>query len=109
MRYKDCMIAWNPNTDQIRVDWFRAPHYGRWADAPIDYFITVGGCETAVKRMDRKTTQHRVLSEFVSAVARDGVDVKAAYMEFIKIDEFKWAIPIDCDGAEEEPDDSTTS
>lgn len=108
MRYRDCMVAWNPSTDQIRVDWFKPPVYGRWANHPIDYLMTVGGCESEVKRLDRLTTKCRVLSEFVSAVVRDDVDLDAAYRQFLKIDEFRWAIPIDCDGAEEEPDESTT-
>jgi hypothetical protein len=99
MRYAECMVAYNPGTDQIRADWFRAPIFGQWADQPIDYMMTIGGCESDVRWLSGLQAQHRVMSDFIAVVVRDGVNLEAAYREFIKIDEFALAIPEDCDGA----------
>lgn len=97
MKLKDALIAWNPETDQIKVDSLRLNWSTRWDAA---YEMTTGGCNAEVQDMSDLSARHCVLSEFVTIVVRDRVDIDAAHREFLKIDEYRRAIPSDVPGVD---------
>ena len=97
MKLKDALIAWDCNSDRVKVDSLQlnwATHWDR------DFEMTGGGCYSDVQGLTGMEARHRVMSDFIGLVVRDGVDIHAAHSQFLKIDEYRRAIPIDIDGAE---------
>ena len=107
MKIKDALIAWNPaNADwpkreagpgAIRVNSLRLNWETHW-DAP--YLMTSGGCYSNVAGMSDIEARHFVMSTFIGIIVGDGVDIQAAHREFLKIEEYRRAIPLDLPGAE---------
>lgn len=101
MKIKDALISWNPAeggaAGSIKVGRLRENWNTRWAE---NYLMNVGGCFPEVSRMSDIEARHYVLSEFVSAVVGGRVNPQDAHREFMKIDEYRRAIPSDFEGAE---------
>lgn len=99
MKLKEALIAYNPGTDQIRVGPLLSRGQSDWTAHPIHYRMTIGAAFTEVREMDGMQARHRLMSDFIGVVVRDRVDMDAAHREFLKIEEYREAIPADMDGA----------
>jgi hypothetical protein len=111
MRFKDCMICWQPReiADQrasreappgsVRV----GPHPDRsgWSEA---YQMSAGGAYLCSKKWTACRAALQVMLDFNTLVVRDGIDPEAAHKEFLKIDEYRFHISADTPGAEAWPD-----
>jgi hypothetical protein len=84
MKYRNCMIAYNPFSSDIVV----GPHPDRtgWSD---DYERAVGGCWLRTKTQSWERNVIQMLLDFHHAVVRDGVPVEAAHRAFSAIDEYR--------------------
>lgn len=92
MKLADALIAWNPASDQVRVDALALNWRVRWDEG---FLMSTGGCCAEVRSLSPDEARARVLSEFVGLVVRDRVDIAAAHREFLKIEEYRDAIPED--------------
>lgn len=92
MKFRHALIAYNRNSDEIIVrNRLSESRYG-WADG---YRMTTGAAYTKVREMNGILARHRVMSEFIGIIVRDGVDLKAAYRAFWDIEDFRNALPVD--------------
>jgi hypothetical protein len=94
MRYQDALIAWNPDSDQIRIDGLIYPDangvYYDWTDHPIAYMNTGGAAYTAVRALsDGPKLDRRLMREFREIVKQFKVKREAAHREFLKIDQYR--------------------
>ncbi len=95
MKYTECMIAWNRETDQIAV--------GPWPDRTgwsRGYRMTVGASFLSVGAMTPTERDAQLLCDFHTVVVRDRVPVEAAHVAFLAIDEYRRLIAPDCPGAD---------
>lgn len=84
MKFTEAMIAWNHDSDQIKVGpW---PERNDWSDA---YEATTGACETRLHLMTPDQQRALLFIHFNTIVVGDGVDVQAAHRAFLKIDEYR--------------------
>lgn len=97
MKLAECLIAWNANSDQIEVGYLLKGG----PDWTKPYRKTGGGAYTEVRELKGTEAGHCVMSEFLGIVLRDKVDLHAAHREFLKIDEYRKALPPDVEGADE--------
>jgi hypothetical protein len=95
MNLKDALIAWNPESDQIRVGSLVS---GKDQDWTLPYGMTGGAAYIEVRSMTGQTAKMRVMSDFIGIVVRDGVCAQAAHREFSKIEEYCEAVPQDMFG-----------
>jgi hypothetical protein len=99
VKLKDALIAWDCDSDRVKVGPVDGYPFG-WSEG---YEMTGGGCYSNVQNLKGLEARHRVMSDFIGLVVRDGVDAQAAHREFLKIDEYRRAIPVDMRGAETTP------
>lgn len=92
MKLSEALIAWNPNSDEVKVGPLIRRDEPDWA---YPYDITAGAAYVAVREMTGVDAKRHVMSTFIGAVVRDGVDVQAAHREFMRIEEYRKAIPED--------------
>lgn len=85
-------IAYNPNTDQIKVGKLLRDTGDDWT---LPYEYTMGGAYVDHRHLQGKAAALQCLCEFVAVVARDGVSIKKALSEFMLIDEFRASMPDD--------------
>jgi hypothetical protein len=84
MKYTECMIAYDPDTDNIKVGpW---PDETGWSDK---YLFTVGACYLKMHKAARMRRDIQMMLEFHHAVVRDRVPVDAAHAAFCQIDEYR--------------------
>jgi hypothetical protein len=88
MKYEECMIAYDPNSNRIRVGpW---PDRRGWSD---DYIFTVGACFMLNRQCqltrDQLLRRVQLLLEFHHAVVRDAVPFDEAHKAFLQIDEYR--------------------
>ena len=110
MRYRDCIIAWQP------VDGFRSlrseapegsievgPHPDRvgWSDR---YSMTSGGCWLQSKKWTSMRAALQVMLDFNGIVVKGKLDPQVVHREFLKIDEYRFHIARDTPGAADWPD-----
>lgn len=93
MKLKNALTAWNPQSAEVKV----GPLLDRenWFDWTKPYLMTGGAAEVYVRELEGIEAGHFIMSEFIGLVVRDGVDLQAAYREFMKIEEFRKAVPPD--------------
>lgn len=112
MRYRDCMIAWEPTTGplvgrrgmgtkpgEVQV----GPHPDRngWSDR---YAMTIGGCTLAFKKATAMRAAFQCMLDFNTLVVCHGIDPQKAHQEFLKIDEYRFHISANAPGAATQPD-----
>lgn len=92
IKANNALIAWTPRTDQIRVGNLLLQNQADWT---IPYESTGGAAYIEVRNMSGLELRHRIMSEFIGIVVRDGVDLMAAHKAFMRIYEYRQAIPPD--------------
>ena len=97
MRYRDCMIAWNPNGG-VAV----GPCDSSGWDRP--YRMTGGGSYTITKKWSAIRCAAQVMCDYNTLTVGHGIDPAEAHREFLKIDEYRFPIPCGLPGAEDTPD-----
>jgi hypothetical protein len=100
IKLRDALIAWTPtrwsNFDSAGKIWVGPlPKGERGPDGSVGMGFTGGGAFADVGGLSSLECKVRVLSEFVSVVARDGIDPRTAHREFLKIEEYAAAVPPD--------------
>ncbi len=110
MRFRDCMIAWQPKGGQssnrtapdlsveVGLCW---PADTSWAKP---YQSTCGACMSGPKHWTAARCAFQAMLDFNTLVVRDGLDPEAVHSEFLKIDEYRFHISRDAKGAEDWPD-----
>ena len=103
LKAKSTIIAWTPNTgNQIEVGGFISSDEGDWTFG----HSRTGGAADVDRRgglpdyIDADDAYHAMAlyRDFVTLVIRDGMNPKAVYDQFIKIDEFEKFLPEDLPG-----------
>lgn len=94
----ECMIAWNPNTDQIAVGLW--PDRTRWSRHPVNLQRTTGACFGHYHKMTEFQRLMMLFVDFHTCVVRDKVPVEAAHKAFLAIREYRARISPDTLGAE---------
>lgn len=74
-----------------------------WPDWTKQYESWVPQSEDAQESV--MSARHFIMSTLIGLVASRGVDFHAAHRAFLTIDEYRQAIPLDVDGAEEGPNE----
>ena len=97
MKYRESLIAWNRNGD-VKVGPYK--NNREWSQP---YRATAGAAFAFVQKMTGADAERMLFIDFHTLVVRDGVDPKQAHAEFLKIDEYRWSISPDIDGAEDRP------
>nr|WP_321985212.1 hypothetical protein [uncultured Lichenicoccus sp.] len=98
MKQLECMYAYDCDSDRIEFGpWPDKP--GGWSDR---YEMTMGACETDIRKMSELGRHKRLFIDFNTIVVRDGVPVEAAHRAFLRIDEYRRLISPDAPGAEVE-------
>jgi len=92
LSYRKAFVAYNPNSNEIKVGPLLRENDVDWSEP---YMFTVGGCYDSTRTAKGAEVIVHVLRDFMVLVARDGVDVTAAYREFSKISEFRLTFPED--------------
>ena len=104
------MVAWNPKHSTSALDALDptrkagAVKVGRWPDEKgwSDKFDSTAGCDwTATSKMDLLGKVMMMFIDFHTLVVRDGIDPQVLHKEFLKIDEYRYRIPFDMEGAED--------
>ena len=95
MKLKDALIAYDRNSNQIRVGHLIEGGQTDWTVHPVRYQMTMGAAFFDVRKLTGLAAGHRVMSDFIGVVVRDGVDIAAAHNAFLAIDEYRNAIPED--------------
>ena len=110
MRYRDCMIAWTPESwgdlknetaGQVRVG--PHPDTSGWSDK---YALTTGACYLGRKSMPRWQQIALMFTDFHQIVVRDGIDPQAVHQAFLAIDEYRHTISPDIAGAVDPEDEA---
>ena len=95
MKLKDAIIAWNCESNQIKVGSLLFKGERDWT---TPYKMTGGAACMEVRSMSDEDAKLRVMSDFIGIVVRDGVCAQSAHFEFSKIDEYREAVPTDMFG-----------
>ena len=101
MDYREALVAWNANGDQVRVGRLLGEGDADWTRHPVRYQFTGGAAYTEVRECKDNTRLALLLFlEFHEMVVRDHVSIDAAHREFLKIDQYRRHIATDIKGAE---------
>ena len=84
MKLKECMIAWNPNSDQVMIG--PHPDVTGWSNR---YQSTAGACYSHVHSLNEEQRQLYVYVKAVHLIVRDGVDPNAVHKAFSQIEEYE--------------------
>lgn len=96
MKYAEVMIAWNPDTDQIRVG--PGTDVSGWSDG---YQCTVGACFSDTHKMTHEQLSWQVFMEFNAIVVAGEIEPKVAHRAFLVIDEYRQHCAPDLPGVPE--------
>lgn len=94
LRVSNALIAYNADSDEIRVG--PILHAGE-ADWTVGYEMTTGASHLFVRDLKGIPAAAWICAEFITLTVADGVSARAAFKEFIKIEEFRRAMPEDVD------------
>jgi len=117
LRYRDCMIVWtpinsfvwnhdekktvpNPRRGEIRVGLH--PHE---TDSLAGYDKSTGACHWDRKSMTPLMQVAFMLVDFYEIITHDGLNPRKVHKAFLAIDEFRWVISPDMEGAEPAPEE----
>lgn len=105
MKYRDCMIAWNPVGGPLRktgeegtVKVGPHPDLTGWSDR---FDMTSGAAFLERKKLPIWNQVALMLTDFHQMVVRDGVDPQVAHAAFLLIDEYRAVISPDIQGADD--------
>jgi len=97
MRFKECIIAWDDDTGEIKVGpWPPETNLTRHLPCSIGapFYDKMGARQQALK----------VFVEFACLAVKSGLTVDALHKAFLSIDEYRWLIAEDMKGSKEGPD-----
>lgn len=97
MKLSESLIAWNAGGSEIEVGGFVREGDVDWTRP---YRKSGGAAYVDVRKLKGVEARHYVMSEFLGIVIRDRVDLDAAHRAFLKIDEYRQALPQDVEGAD---------
>ena len=101
MKYKDCLVAWNPGTDQVRVGPLRSSGVPDWTRHPVRYRMKGGGAFGHVRECeDEFQLIMLMMLEFHTLAVRDKIPLDALHQAFLLIDEYRARISPDIPGAD---------
>ena len=95
MDARKTLIAWTPGTEYIRVGPLIGPDEDDWSEA---YSRTGGAAYAWTRTAPDDDLKSALNADFIAVVFRDGVCPFAAYREFMKIRQFRDAVPVDMPG-----------
>tara|TARA_Y100001938_G_scaffold137831_1_gene202577 strand:+ start:543 stop:920 length:378 start_codon:yes stop_codon:yes gene_type:complete len=98
MRFKECIIAWDNDTGEIKVGPYPERGHTRHLKA------SVGAVFSDVHEMNGRQQALKTFVEFATLDVNSGLTVNALHKEFLKIDEYRWLIAPDIQGSEAGPD-----
>ena len=102
------MVAWNSKHTTPELEELRGPNppgavkVGKWPDKTgwsDDYDSTAGCCWVETASYDLQGKVMMMFIDFHTLVVRDRIDPKKLHKEFLKIDEYRYRIPFDMEGA----------
>lgn len=83
MKAKECIFAWNPNSNQVEVGpW---PDNQRWSSK---YQMTGGASNALVRNLPHKELVGYLFIEAMKIIIRDKVDPFSVHNAFCNIDEY---------------------
>jgi hypothetical protein len=87
LSYRETLVAWTPDTDQVRVGPLIYDQFGPdWTDP---YQCTGGAAYVAVRDMTADKLIARMLTDWHDIVIRDRCDVVAAHKAFLGVREYR--------------------
>jgi hypothetical protein len=98
MRFKDCIIAWDEDTGEIKVGPY--PERGRTRHLSA----SVGAVFSDVHEMNGRQQALKTFVEFATLAVNSNLNVDDMHTAFLNIDEYRWLIAPDATGSEEGPD-----
>lgn len=104
MKQIEAIIAWTPH----RWAELKPETAGQVAILPAPdtageakrYMMRAGASSSALAALSEEARIARLFIEFQTLVVRDGIDPQAAHRAFLAIDEYRYRIAPDTDGAE---------
>ncbi|MDP4022184.1 hypothetical protein Q8W71_06095 [Methylobacterium sp. NEAU 140] len=103
MKQTEAIIAWTP----ARWSELRPETAGQVAVLPVAeaeaakrYMIRSGASSAALRTLPEEARIARLFIDFQTLVVRDGIDPQAAHRAFLQIDEYRYRIAPDTEGAE---------
>jgi hypothetical protein len=103
MKQLEALIAWTP----VRWAELRPETAGQVAVLPRSeaeaakrYAMRAGASSSALASLSEEARIARLFIEFQTLVVRDGIDAQAAHRAFLAIDEYRYRIAPDTEGAE---------
>ena len=103
MKQTEAIIAWTP----ARWSELRPETAGQVAVLPLAeaeaaklYMMRAGASSAALKTLPEEARIARLFIDFQTLVVRDGIDPQAAHRAFLLIDEYRFRIAPDTEGAE---------
>jgi hypothetical protein len=99
MRFKECIIAWDNDTGEIKVGTW-PPETNMTKHLPC----SIGAPFIEVREMNGRQQALKTFVEFATLAVNTGLTVDALHKEFLNIDEYRWLIAEDIEGSEEGPD-----
>ncbi len=104
MKQLDAIIAWTP----VRWAELRPETAGQVAVLPLPdtegaarrYMMRAGASSSALQAMSEEARIARLFIDFQTLVVRDGLEPQAVHRAFLAIDEYRFRIAPDTEGAE---------
>ncbi len=104
MKQRDAIIAWTP----ARWAELRPETAGQVAVLPLSeaagaakrYMMRAGASSSALQAMSEEARIARLFIDFQTLVVRDGLEPQAVHRAFLAIDEYRFRIAPDTEGAE---------
>lgn len=104
MKQRDAIIVWTP----ARWAELRPETAGQVAVLPLSeaagaakrYMMRAGASSSALQAMSEEARIARLFIDFQTLVVRDGLDPQAVHRAFLAIDEYRFRIAPDTEGAE---------
>jgi hypothetical protein len=87
LSYREALVAWTPNTDQVRVGpLIEGPEHPDWTDP---YDCTGGAAYRSVRDMEDHELIARMLADWHQLVVHYGIPVTAAHKAFLGVREYR--------------------
>ncbi len=104
MKHTDAIIAWTP----VRWAELKPETAGQVVVLPAPdaageakrYMMRAGASSSALATLTEEARVARLFIDFQTLVVRDGIDPQVAHRAFLAIDEYRFRIAPDTDGAE---------
>jgi hypothetical protein len=108
MEMKDAQIEWTPTDDKNHtpgvIVYSRTEHLEHVRNAGSlareRYAYSGGACKRDYRGLRRWQAIALMMADFHKLLVRDGLDPQEVHREFLKIDQYRQFIALDCEGAE---------